>query len=393
MRRLAVVLVAVLVAVGPACSRGGDDDAALRIELDGKATVDGESLGPGTHRLDDGAVVELEEGTGLVSLPGSGTVEVRSGSRLEVGGEPALLAGDALLAGEGVTLTADGTTVDLASGAARVSRASGVAVGVYKGSAEVSSGGRSLPGGLPALRQVVVPDAGLLPRRAAPLTYADEPDPWDRRWLGPAIDLGAELDARSVGLTSARSDGEEVVATLLGAAAGSSAQRVDGGDRSPGEAAVGAAIAATATGGTLEERLAAVFDFRDEGARWGLVALERGAERGPLLEALDGALDEAAPVLFASAPIASGGSTGRTGTPSSPPPPRPSPPASPAGPAPTTTAPPPSTTEPPPSSPPPPTVPPPAPTVPPVTLPPPTPSSPLAPIDEIDEIIGGLLGG
>jgi hypothetical protein len=418
-RRVLVLLLA-LAALAPACSRG-DDDGALRIELDGEATVGDRTLGPGTHRLDDGDVVEVSEGSGVVALPGVGTIEVREGSKLEVGDEPVLLDGDALIAGEGVTLSADGTTIALDRGAARVSRATGVAVAVYKGTVEVASGGRSLAGAVPALRQVVVPDAGLLPRRAGPLAYRDEPDPWDRRWLGPAIDLGAELDARSVGLTAAGGDGEGVVAALLGdGGADRVSLRGDGGARSAGEAAVGTAIAATSSGGTLEERLAAAFAFRDQGARWGLVALDRGAERGPLLAALDSALDEGAPVLFASVPASSSSSSGRTplpslpsspSSPSSPGPsssspapapvpstPRPTTPPSPTTPPPQVTVPPPVTTPPPttpPTLPPPITTPPPSVPVPPPTVPPPTiPSTPLDPVlQPVGDIVGGLLGG
>lgn len=375
MRRLLAVVA--LLAAGSACSRGGDD-GALRIELDGRAVVGDETLDAGTHRLDPGDVVEIEEGSGVVALPGAGTVELRTGSKLEVDDEPVLLAGDALLAGEALTVSADGTTVALSGGAARMSRATGVAIAVYRGTAGVRSGGRSLPGGLPALRQVVVPDAGLLPRRVSPLAYADEPDPWDRRWLGPAIDLGAELDARSVGLSAGRSEADDVVVALAGDSAPAAAA-----GRSPGEAAVGAAIAAVGEGGSLEERLAAAFAFRDQGARWGLVALDRAADREPLLAALDGALDEEAPVLFASAPAGAGGGatpsvtvpSGSTTSPPStgPPPTGPPPPDDP-----------PPTTSPPPTTPPP-TVP--TPTIPPTTPPPVTIPGP------VEEIVGGLLGG
>lgn len=377
----------------PACGSDGDGDA-LRVELDGTARVGDRTLGPGTHDLAVGDVLDVEEGSGLVSLPGDATVEVREGSRLEVGATPSLLEGDALLVGEG-ELDADGTTVALDGGAARVGRSTGVVIAVYEGRADVRSGGRSLPDGLPALRQVVVPDAGLLPRRPAPLAYADDPDPWDRRWLGAAIDLGVELDARAVGL-SAAGDGSGVVRALLTDGADAAFVRADGGPRSAGEAAVGAAIAATGQGGSPPERLAAAFAFRDEGARWGLVALDQQAEREPLLAALDGALDDAAPVLFA-APPASGGSSSPSRRPTSPPAsPSPSPSTGPSPSPPPASPPPPSPPPPtsPPPPPPPPTTPPPTtplPTVPP--LPPPPTTPPGSATTPLEDLLGGVLDG
>ena len=128
-------------------------------------------------------------------------------------------------------------------------------------------------------------------RRPAPLSY-DADDAWDRRFLSDAIELGNELEARSKGFSAQVSPGRRphrrvpargccptsppsptFVAALFDP------------KRAPGESLVGAAIALEGTRGTFAERWAGVFGFRDEGAQWGLVALDQGVTRVPLLAA------------------------------------------------------------------------------------------------------------
>jgi len=83
--------------------------------------------------------------------------------------------------------------------------------------------------------------------------------------------------------------------------------------RPPGETLVGAAITLEGARGTFTERWGAVFGFRDEGAPWGLVALDQGVSRVPLLATIDGSISRG-PTQFASGPP--------TGAPSSLAPPR-----------------------------------------------------------------------
>ena len=64
---------------------------------------------------------------------------------------------------------------------------------------------------------------------------------------------------------------------------------------------VGAAITLEGTRGTFAERWAAVFTFRDEGAEWGLVAMDQGVARVPLLNAIDAAISRG-PTQFAVGP-------------------------------------------------------------------------------------------
>src|SRR5204862_4751600 len=124
------------------------------------------------------------------------TGERRTGSELQVLAQPAVLKGDALATAKGTPLTVGAGNADarVHDGAAHLSRALGITAASYAGDLAVTSAGRNLT--VPALRQAGVPGPGLLPAAPTPLDYRAD-NPWDRRYLGDAIDLGEELLARS----------------------------------------------------------------------------------------------------------------------------------------------------------------------------------------------------
>jgi hypothetical protein len=138
---------------------------------------------------------------------------------------------------------------------------------------------------------------GLPPETPHPLVY-DPADPWDRRFLSDAIELGQRLEALSAGYTSNLSKGEgrtvafyqEVLPALKGEAAFTADLLQP--PRSPGETLIGAAIAELGRRGSFLERWQSVFAFRDEGAVWGLVALDQGVDRTPLLRAVSSAVQD-----------------------------------------------------------------------------------------------------
>ncbi|HUF31794.1 MAG TPA: hypothetical protein VMN58_01140 [Acidimicrobiales bacterium] len=302
----------------------GSGAGGARLELAGRAVVEVEGerrmLDGGTHDLAEGATVELVDGSGVVRLPGGSSVELRSSrgvaddSHLLVDAVPVLLAGDALVetGDRALRLEAAGTTFGVdADSAARLAASTGASVATYRGGVAVASGGRTLAGGVPALRQAAVPGTGLVPRRPDPIAIAPEPDPWDRRHLGDAIELSVQLDRRSAGFTaSVRGDSVStagvlrVALTELAAEPAVNRGALDDG-RSPGEHLIGVGIALLADGGTFEERWQAALGFRDDGADWGIVALDGGVTRGPLLDLLDRAVDRS-PILFASLPVGTG---------------------------------------------------------------------------------------
>lgn len=392
----AIVLVVATLVAAPGSSGSASSSTAATLELSGTAEIGepGElfQVGPGDYELSSGDVVEILSGDAVVVLSDGGSIELRSGgglhesSRLELGPVPTLATGDALLvAGDEVlTLRAGGGKLSLTGGAARVSRSTGALFAVYSGSATLSSGGRVLDGGLPPLRQVVVADAGLLPLSPSPLNLGPTPDPWDRRFLGDAIDLGAVLERRSAGFTTSLRDDfvpdiffyQAVLTGLLQEPAFDRALIAQQAERPIGETLVGAAVALVGRVGTFESRWNEVFRLRGAGAGWGLVALDQDAPRGALLEALDGAFARS-PLLF--------------GAPSSEPVFRPAPPPGPApsgrrapvvGPAPVP-APAPAPVRP---------APVPAPTTPPAP-PPPPPSGDEGTLDPLVDLLGGVLDG
>src|SRR3546814_15379936 len=70
-------------------------------------------------------------------------------------------------------------------------------------------------------------------------------------------------------------------------------------DRPTGETLIGAAIADLSRGGSFRERWGEIFDFRDAGAEWGLVALDQQVSADPLLGAVESAI-ASTPLTFRS---------------------------------------------------------------------------------------------
>lgn len=316
---LAVFIVAVLALalVASATVAPGRSEATVvtSLALTGTAEVGGATgtrrLTTGEHDLAAGDRVRILSGGAVMGLPGDGSLELRAGpgpmdgSRVEIAPVPTLLGGDALLiAGEQKQVVeAGGASLSLVDGAARVSRSTGATFAVYTGRATLTSGGRTLDGGLPALRQVVVPDAGMLPLRPSFLRISEPPDPWDRRFLGEAIGLESVLQQRSVGFTTLLQDVAPDVFFLQGVLPGLllepgfSQSSLDGQERPVGEILVGAAIALVGEGGDFASRWEEVFELREEGAGWGIIALDQSAPRAALLAALDEAVARS-PLLF-----------------------------------------------------------------------------------------------
>ncbi|HEX9994922.1 MAG TPA: hypothetical protein VGB14_18495, partial [Acidimicrobiales bacterium] len=203
------------------------------------------------------------------------------------------------------------TTVETAAATAHLRRSYTSAVGVYEGAATVTTAGRELA--VPALREAQVWAPGRLPARPRPMRY-DPDDPWDRHFLGRAIAFGEELQARASTYTASLAPGEGRTAgfyqLLLPQLEDEPAFEADLLDewRTPGETLVGAAIAALGERGGFTERWGDVFGFRDEGAAWGLVALDQGVDSDPLRATIEQALNLStaefgAPADFASRPV------------------------------------------------------------------------------------------
>lgn len=391
MRVRALVAVALtLAAVAPAgCADRQPKVGEARLEVDGLAIVDRQGGAQETVKdkadVRSGDRVEISEGTGRMVLRDGNRLELRAGvddaanTMVVMAPTPVLEAGDLLVtAPRALTISAAGTTLEVAAGAAQVSRSLGMGVAAYDGIVHLSSAGVTRD--VPALREMRVPALGRPPRLPRPLDYRAS-DPWDRRFLGEAIDLGRTLEALANGYTQNLNPGEgrtpgffRIVLPGLDEQPAFGAELIDV-TKPPGETLIGAAITELGRRGGFVDRWRAVFGFRDQGAEWGLVALDQGVSGTPLLGAIEQAVSFS-PLTFAAPPggrpVISGGGGGSGTTTTTVPT------------TPTTTP----TTTPPTTTPP---------TTPPTTVPP----NPLTPVlepvleqtsDSVSGLVDGLLG-
>jgi hypothetical protein len=311
---------AVLFSLGAAgCSRSSSPEAG-RLTVEGQAEVfrPGEERREvtGSRNLEPGDRVRVRQGTAVIRLPDDRRVELRMGTDVELqaatagkGVRPMLLAGDLLVVSDGEPLILGTTGAEVSvHGDARVSRGLALLTAVYEGRVELRAGDSTLA--VPALRQAAIPPTGQFPAKVTPLEYSPG-DAWDQRYLSDTIELTNQLNARSQGFTAQLGPTEgrsfnyfRDLFPQLAAEAGFTPSLVNPG-RLPGETLVGAAITLEGTQGTFAERWVEVFTFRDEGAAWGLVALDQGVRQASLLEAIQAAIGRG-PSQFAEGPPPSG---------------------------------------------------------------------------------------
>ena len=319
-RPMTAVATAIVLAVALAGCSDSKPPAAGRLTVDGQAEV----LHPGEDRrevtgsrdLEAGDRVRIRQGTAVIQLRDDRRFELRQGSDLELLPReatkdilPTLVAGDLLvLSGSGLLVVGAGGAEIAVRGDARASRGVSLLVATYAGTAQLSAGGSTIA--VPALRQASLPPTGTFPTKVSPLEYSNS-DIWDQRYLSDAMDLSNQLQGRSDGFTSqlGPTEGRSVayfreLFPRLAAEPGFTAALLNP-PRSPGDTLVGAAIVLEGTGGTFAERWASVFAFRDQGAEWGLVAMDQGVGRVPLLNAIDAAISRG-PTQFAVGPPAGG---------------------------------------------------------------------------------------
>jgi len=308
----ALAVVVLLGAAMAACGDDGPGEGEARLEVDGEATVeradgDRETVDGGTD-LGRGDRVTMLEGVAVMHLKGGTTYELRKGfdtaadTAVLMDTEPVLEAGDLLVTTpESARLEADGTQVEVTEGSARLTRAFGMSVSAYDADVHLDSAGVTAT--VPALRRMVVPDLGRPPREARPVDYDDaDTDPWDLRYLGAGIALDKELTALADQLTGFLPDGEgrtvgflRLVLPGLDGEDELDQEDIDT-DRSPGDTLIGAAISDLGERGSFSERWTDVFDFHDDGAAWGIVALDQAVKAAPLVgsvqEAFNSTFDE-----------------------------------------------------------------------------------------------------
>jgi hypothetical protein len=307
-----------------ACSDDGPSKGEASLRVAGTAVIehhDG-SKDTVTRRADvtEGDHITVSKGTARLDLGGGSLLELRAGvagaedTQLLFGAVPTLESGDLLATTEDdLSLSVDGSTVRVSAGSARTNRGSGLEVAAYDADVHLDSAGQERD--IPALREMQVPALGHPPETARPVEYRGS-DPWDRRFLGDAIDLGTRLQALSQGYTqNLPAATPRTPAFLKGVLPGLvddvelTSNLIDV-DRPLGETLIGAAIVDLGRRGSFVDRWHSVFDFRDAGAAWGIVALDQGVDRGALLGAVTGAVDSSP--LTIGPPSRRGGSTTTT---------------------------------------------------------------------------------
>ena len=322
-RRIAIASIAVLLFAGvvAVATRDGGGVGDARLTTKGRAlitAVNGQRRTvTGTIALHRGETVEAVDGAMTVELPDGSTVEGRptfktsDPTRVKIAQPVELLAGDLLVvSSQSTDVDAGGNRVHLESStdgpnAARVSRSLAVGAAVYRGSATLDSAGQVRS--VSALRAIEVSALGRPPLLASPLKVDDNnTDPWDRRFLGEAIDLGRTLSNYSTVYASTLG-GNGVTVGGYKAQLGALADEADftpallaSTPHNAGETFIGAAIASLSRRGTFADRWRDLFQFRDAGANWGFVALDQGVASEPLLSAIQDALNNA-PFGFALA--------------------------------------------------------------------------------------------
>jgi hypothetical protein len=299
-------------------------DGSARVErVDGTVDVLVGGAGgarPARGTLHAGDRFDLVSGRAELELSGSVRMEAASSADLVMGRIPDLRSGDFLVTGDDSTSVSSGGTRVRFEGrggevAGRVTRTSGLSVGLYRGAARVDSAGTTRD--LTALRRTDVPALGEL-TGVQPLRY-DPTDAWDRRFLLDAITLDQELaevlrglvdSAQRVGGSPA--DLAQVLGGVEGIAPARELTRLVDPDRPLDDVVLGATISSLGRGGTFADRWRAALRFRDAGATWGLVALDRGVSAKAVLAALDGVV-EATPLDFGRSAGTSGGSGSASG--------------------------------------------------------------------------------
>jgi uncharacterized membrane protein YgcG len=311
-----------------------------RLHTNGIATVqspDGHQRAVrGTALLHTGDIVEAVQGDLKLDLPDESAVEGRAPltanatdaqpTRLKVADRVEVLAGDALVtAQKGTEIDAGGNRVHLDRSsdvsAARVSRSLTVVAGVYRGHATLDSAGQLRD--INALRQFDVAALGRPAGEPKPLQVRDG-DPWDRRFLGEAMDLTATLDDYAAGYSSRAllTPGEGRTAGFYRSVLPVVADQQDFFDSmidekragAPGETLVGAAIAGLGQRDSFAQRWSQVFSFHDDDAGWGLVALDQGVSAEPLLRAMQEALNSSPLLVAATRVPGADGTTDTTAT-------------------------------------------------------------------------------
>lgn len=288
--------------------------------------------------LHRGDRVRVADGHAILELPRAARAELRRATVVRVGGPRGsaltLEAGDLLAeARRTAAVIAGGPAIAaVKGGSAKLTRSASLVAGTYEGTIVLRGSGRALE--VPRFRQAAAAGRGLLPTGVAPLELRPD-DEWDRRLLGGVLELDRQLLSYARGfeaqLPPASATSAALFSRLVPALRSEPVTPEALSGRSAGENLIGLVMVSLEPG-DFAARMARVFGFREEGARWGLVAADRGLAGDLILALVRQALAFIGRLLppvpetvLPPGPGAGGGNTGTT-TPTETPPPDPAPP-------------------------------------------------------------------
>lgn len=293
----------VLALVGGACSVGRSDRLARSMQLrmiNGSATLVREGKAQTVRKdinvaagdslvLSRGGVAELRLAKGRV-------LELRD-ARVELTSDTALrLSRGSILSDIQAPLDIDLESSRLSAdrGTFRVDRALSTRVGNYAGEPiTVRAGSSSLA--IPAYRQTVVA-GGIIPKVVAPLRI-NRKDPWDQRLVSEALDLEQRLVNFARGLEAQLGPSSGIEFFRAVAPLGLDVvflEPVLGSRRS--DVLIGLLLAVDAKVGSanpVQSRFEKIFDLWNDGASWGLLAMEFGVPQDGLFSRLLQAVEKA----------------------------------------------------------------------------------------------------
>ena len=307
----AAAVLAGALALVPAVRDDGPGPGEADVTVDGSAMVgraggERRSITDDAVRLRPGDSLEITGGTAHfdlardVSFEGraGATVGGRSGTTVRMARVPELVAGRLLVvAPQATRIEAAGTTVRVSqvgddTGAVRLDRRLGLSVGSYRGQVVLESAGRR--GEVLPLHRAEVASPGDFGRRDLPVRYSPSDD-WDRRFLGDALFVDRQLQPLLQGL--AASDAADLTSAaglrtaVPGLASVATLRPLLAEVASGGEALVLAVVTEQGPGASFRKQWQAAAGFRDDGAEWGLVALDQRVDPSELLDGVRAAVD------------------------------------------------------------------------------------------------------
>ncbi len=306
---LGFLLSLVLVAGLPGCRSPGRPEGGAVLEvLEGKVRAGAGALEPvsGWVAVPPGWVVEASPGAWAVLEFASARLELGPGTRVQVGRGEVRLARGMVLAEAARPFRVEGPeAVATGRGVFRMDVGVGTRVGSYSGEVgALAEGGEVV---VRAYWQAAATAGRVLQPEPYRLRASDR---WDRKYLGPALEAGPELESLARGFDSRV--GRLGLAAIVAAAPQALKDLAFGFDGLPSELVI-AGVIASLTKGDPRSSFSQALSFRRAGASWGLVVQASGVDPEKAVREVASIMASWGRTLAAPPPSSGGPSVGRSG--------------------------------------------------------------------------------